>query len=335
MAADTKTVPRKRVPAAERRDALIEAAVHHFAHGGLQGTKVSAIAADVGVAQPYVFSLFPTKRDLFLAAVGRCFEKVSALFEEAAAEFEKNGPQEPEEDKLKAIGHAYMGAIADNPDQLLLQLQAYAACGDDPEIQTSVRRKYAKLIELSRELTASRRRELDASSRTACGATSPPPSASRTSRSAQAGSRAPSRSTTSPRARKPGLAAFAAVRDAPGVSRRPGQAVAAMRRPGREVRREGHEFARTPPFRHTIRQRSRCIFRGLCQNPERAVQVLMPWHLADVSMPDGRNVTLQGPSSRTLRIRGLSPAVSPRPQPATAVADGPSLRLGAGDATFR
>ncbi len=144
MAADTKTVPRKRVPAAERRDALIEAAVHHFAHGGLQGTKVSAIAADVGVAQPYVFCLFPTKRDLFLAAVDRCFEKVAALFEEAAAEFEQNGPQEPEEDTLKAIGHAYMGRITENPDQLLLQLQAYAACGDDPGIQTSVRRNYAQ-----------------------------------------------------------------------------------------------------------------------------------------------------------------------------------------------
>ncbi len=153
MAADTKTVPRKRVPAAERRDALIEAAVHHFAHGGLQGTKVSAIAQDVGVAQPYVFSLFPTKRDLFLAAVGRCFEKVEALFREAVAEFEKNGPQEPEEDAMKAIGHAYMGRITENPDQLLLQMQAYAACGDDEGIQTTVRRNFARLVDLARELT--------------------------------------------------------------------------------------------------------------------------------------------------------------------------------------
>jgi AcrR family transcriptional regulator len=154
VAADTKTEPRRRVPAAERRDALIEAAVHHFAHGGLQGTKVSAIAADVGVAQPYVFSLFPTKRELFLAAVERCFEKVSALFEQAAEEYERNGPQEPEEDKLKALGHAYMGRIADNPDQLLLQLQAYAACGDDPGIQVAVRRNYARLVDLCRTLTA-------------------------------------------------------------------------------------------------------------------------------------------------------------------------------------
>ena len=153
MAADTKTVPRKRVPAAERRDALIEAAVHHFAHGGLQGTKVSAIAKDVGVAQPYVFSLFPTKRDLFLAAVERCFEKVEALFREAVAEFEKNGPQEPEEDAMKAIGDAYMSRITENPDQLLLQMQAYAACGDDVGIQTTVRRNFARLVDLARELT--------------------------------------------------------------------------------------------------------------------------------------------------------------------------------------
>jgi AcrR family transcriptional regulator len=153
VAADTKTVPRKRVPAGERQDALIEAAVHHFAHGGLQGTKVSAIAKDVGVAQPYVFSLFPTKRDLFLAAVGRCFEKVEALFREAVAEFEKNGPQEPEEDAMKAIGHAYMGRITENPDQLLLQMQAYAACGDDEGIQTTVRRNFARLVDLARELT--------------------------------------------------------------------------------------------------------------------------------------------------------------------------------------
>jgi AcrR family transcriptional regulator len=153
VAADTKTAPRRRVPAAERRDALIEAAVHHFAHGGLQGTKVSAIAAEVGVAQPYVFSLFPTKRDLFLGAVERCFERVATLFEQAAAEYDKNGPQEPEEDKLKAIGHAYMGAIAVDPDRLLLQLQAYAACGDDEGIQIAVRRNYARLVELCRTLT--------------------------------------------------------------------------------------------------------------------------------------------------------------------------------------
>ncbi len=115
MAATTKSAPRKRVPAAERRDALIEAAIHHFAHGGPLGTKVSAIAADVGVAQPYVFSLFPTKRDLLSprsTAASRRSRRSSAR---AAADFDANGPQEPEEDKLNAIGHGYMNADRGQP----------------------------------------------------------------------------------------------------------------------------------------------------------------------------------------------------------------------------
>jgi hypothetical protein len=46
-----------------------------------------------------------------------------------------------------------MDAIADNPDLLLLQLQAYAACGDDEEIQTAVRRQYAQLVEVCRRIS--------------------------------------------------------------------------------------------------------------------------------------------------------------------------------------
>ncbi len=63
--------PRRRVPAAERREELISAAVHEFARGGLHGTTVESIARRVGVAQPYVFTLFPNKRELFLAALGQ------------------------------------------------------------------------------------------------------------------------------------------------------------------------------------------------------------------------------------------------------------------------
>src|SRR5437588_10910371 len=79
---------RQRVPASERRDALIEAAVHEFAHGGLYGTPVERIARRVGVAQPYVFSLFGNKRELFLAAVERGFELTSDTFTRVAAEYD-------------------------------------------------------------------------------------------------------------------------------------------------------------------------------------------------------------------------------------------------------
>src|ERR1700732_711968 len=99
--------PRQRAPASERRDALIEAAVHEFAHGGLHGTPVDRIARRVGVAQPYVFSLVGSKRELFLAAVERNSEQLAATFTRVADEFDP-ATAPPDVDVLKAMGNAYV-----------------------------------------------------------------------------------------------------------------------------------------------------------------------------------------------------------------------------------
>src|ERR1700728_2302801 len=112
--------PRQRVPAAERRDALIEAAIHEFAQGGLHGTPVDRIARRVGVAQPYVFNLFGSKRDLFLAAVERCFEQVAELFTRGAAEFDP-AIAIPDADVLNAMGNAYVEMLVTDRDRLMLQ----------------------------------------------------------------------------------------------------------------------------------------------------------------------------------------------------------------------
>jgi AcrR family transcriptional regulator len=135
---------RQRVPAAERRDALIEAAIHEFAQTGLHGTPVDRIARRVGVAQPYVFSLFGNKRDLFLAAVERSFEQVAEVFTRGAAEFDP-AIALPDADVLKAMGNAYVEMLKTDRDRLMLQHQAYAAC-DDELIREHVRRCYARLV---------------------------------------------------------------------------------------------------------------------------------------------------------------------------------------------
>ena len=142
--ASTESKPRQRVPAAERRDALIEAAVHEFAHGGLHGTPVAQIAQRVGVAQPYVFSLFPTKRDLFLAAVERGFELIMETFTKAAEAFDP-AKALPDMGLRQAMGHAYVELMENHRDYLMLQHQAYAAC-DDPVIRERVRHLYAGLV---------------------------------------------------------------------------------------------------------------------------------------------------------------------------------------------
>jgi AcrR family transcriptional regulator len=136
--------PRRRVPAAERRDALIEAAIHEFAHGGLHGTPVERIARRVGVAQPYVFSLFPSKRELFLAAVERDFQLTEETFTRVAATLDRNAAA-PENEILEVIGNAYIELLDSHRDYLMLQHQAYAAC-DDPEIRARVRSCYARLV---------------------------------------------------------------------------------------------------------------------------------------------------------------------------------------------
>jgi AcrR family transcriptional regulator len=138
------TSSRQRVPASERRSALIEAAIHEFARGGLHGTSVDPIARRVGVAQPYVFSLFGSKRELFLAAVERGFDRVGETFTAAAEAFDP-ATAAPDADVLNAMGDAYVKLLASDRDSLMLQHQAYAAC-DDPVIRERVRAAYARLV---------------------------------------------------------------------------------------------------------------------------------------------------------------------------------------------
>ena len=151
--------PRQRVPASERRDALIDSAVHEFAHGGLHGTPVDRIARRVGVAQPYVFALFGSKRELFLAAVERCFEVTTEIFKQVAQEFDPE-TAEPDADLLRAMGHAYVELLARRRDYLMLQHQAYAAC-DEPAIRDRVRHLYARLVSDVMRLSGAEPERLD------------------------------------------------------------------------------------------------------------------------------------------------------------------------------
>jgi AcrR family transcriptional regulator len=163
MSAEPSPRPtRQRVPAAERRDALISAAVHHFARGGLHGTPVERIAREVGVAQPYVFSLFPTKRDLFLAAVERGYQQTKALFDRAAAEFEAGRGPDDCEDVLKAMGYAYQQMLASDRerDWLMLQHQAFAACHDE-QVRERVRELFADLALHAQRLSGAEPERLD------------------------------------------------------------------------------------------------------------------------------------------------------------------------------
>ncbi len=130
-----------RLTADERRTDVIAAASKEFAARGYAGTSTQAIAERAGVSQPYLFQLFGTKKDLFIAAVHACFARTRSTFEASAKTAESGDPTAI----LEAMGCSYHDLLRDR-DMLRLQLHAYAAC-DDPDIRTVVRREWTALHE--------------------------------------------------------------------------------------------------------------------------------------------------------------------------------------------
>jgi AcrR family transcriptional regulator len=122
----------------ERREEILDAAMSVFAEKGLHGTSTEDIARLAGISQPYVFRLFGTKKELYLAVVARCFRRTLELMQRAAEG--KRG-----RDALDAIGLAYGELLASDRTYLRAQLQAYAAC-DDADICAVVQQGYGDLV---------------------------------------------------------------------------------------------------------------------------------------------------------------------------------------------
>jgi len=134
-----------RLSAAERKDDVLDAAMIEFAERGLEGTSTEDIARRAGISQPYLFRLFGTKKELFVATVSRCFRETLEMFQRAAEG--KRG-----EEALHAIGQAYMEQLETERTWLRAQMQAYAA-SDDPEIRAVVRAGYGDLVAYVRRVS--------------------------------------------------------------------------------------------------------------------------------------------------------------------------------------
>jgi AcrR family transcriptional regulator len=126
--------------AEERRESVLDAALAEFAKGGLAGTSTEVIAARAGISQPYLFRLFSTKKDLFIAAYRRAFTRVEDRFLEASEGLTGHAA-------LDAMAGAYHDLLADR-DLLLCQLHTYAACGD-ADVQAAARSCYGHLWRLA------------------------------------------------------------------------------------------------------------------------------------------------------------------------------------------
>lgn len=131
-----------RSTATQRRKDVLAAAAHEFALSGYHGTATEAIATRAGISQAYLFRLFATKKELFLAVERRCVERTLETFRAAAAGAPPAADADAEQ-RLYAMGAAYIEMLADR-ELLLLQMQLYAACSD-PEIRAVARKGFDEL----------------------------------------------------------------------------------------------------------------------------------------------------------------------------------------------
>ena len=129
-----------RQTAAERREAVLEAANAEFALRGLHGASTDAIARRAGISQPYLFRLFGSKKRLYIAVVERCYDHTLEIFRTAASG--TSGA-----DALAAIGDAYGRLIEDDRTMLQGQLQGYAASVDDDDIREANARGFGRLVD--------------------------------------------------------------------------------------------------------------------------------------------------------------------------------------------
>jgi AcrR family transcriptional regulator len=130
---------RTRKTADERREQVLRAALEVFADHGLSGASTDEIARKAGISQPYLFRLFHTKKDLFIAAIERCLRETLETFQTAAAG--KSG-----QEAMIAMGEAYGDLIRSNPRRLRTQMQMYAACNDS-DVRAVTRKGYGELVD--------------------------------------------------------------------------------------------------------------------------------------------------------------------------------------------
>ena len=131
--------------AEERRGEIVEIAISHFALHGYNGTSTDQVAREAGISQPYLFRLFGTKRELFLA----CHE-VDARADRR--DVRRGGARASRRRSACRRWATPTPTCSPTAPSLLFQMQSYAACAD-PEIQARVRERYADLVRQVAEAT--------------------------------------------------------------------------------------------------------------------------------------------------------------------------------------
>ena len=134
------TPTRQRLPAAERRELILRAAMNRFGATGYDATRLDDIAADAGVTKPILYRHFGSKKGLYLAVLDRHREDLPGFLEDL--------PAEPSLDELaRAILDGWLAYAHENQPRWRMLFRDH---GGDADVQ----RARAEVHERAREVLA-------------------------------------------------------------------------------------------------------------------------------------------------------------------------------------
>ena len=119
--------PTRRLPAHERREAIVRAALRVFTATSYAGATTAEIAREAGVSEPVLYRHFVSKRDLWLACLDVAWDETRAVLEEKIAQYAhcaETGSPSPWR----------------SPTMPNLWIQGLTEAGEDPVVRRAIRR---------------------------------------------------------------------------------------------------------------------------------------------------------------------------------------------------
>ena len=134
-----------------RRDQILQVATKLFARLGYRNTDVQFVADELGIGKGTIYRQFPTKQDLFLAAVDKGMDELSSYTHERVA-----GCSDPPLERLKTAVRGYFEFFEKNPELVSLFVLEMAEFKDREKTTFQVYRERVadRSLQFFQELTA-------------------------------------------------------------------------------------------------------------------------------------------------------------------------------------
>ena len=117
----------RRLPAGERREAIVRAALRVFTSTSYAGATTAEIAREAGVTEPVLYRHFASKRDLWLACLDVAWDETRAILREKIATF-------------SGTPAANTHSPWRSPQMPNLWIQGLTEAGEDPVVRRAIRR---------------------------------------------------------------------------------------------------------------------------------------------------------------------------------------------------